>query len=179
MHFNQTSSLTETSDIISAKPQHISLSFPDSVIKESAPIHLRDYVNAFVINDVGNVLILENAENGRSWASWQMIGRSLNGDEDPMLAVQQDLRQRTGYACAEWVYLGTYIIDESQKQGAGYFFCAKPAKQISQPETESCQDITLRWVSKREMKQALLDGRIAGINHAVAASLALVMCPSD
>jgi hypothetical protein len=175
MHFNQ-NSLTEASKILPEKTKHIDLSVPDIVHKESVPIHTQDYVNAFVVNDVGNVLILENTQNGRSWGSWQMIGRSLIGDEDPMLAVQQDLQQRTGYACTEWIYLGTYIIDESQKQGAGYFFCARPAKQIALPDAEHAHNITLKWVSKREMKQGLMDGRIAGINHAVAVSLALVMC---
>lgn len=174
MHFNQTG-LTETSETASAKIRPVSLSIT-GVNKESAPIHAQDYVNAFVLNDEGNVLILENAENGRSWASWKLIGRSLNGDEDPMLAVQQDLIRRTGYACSHWTYLGTFVIDESQKQGAGYFFCAKMAKQITMPEAEYSHTINLKWVSKREMKQALLDGRIAVINHAAATSLALVMC---
>ncbi|MCZ7670043.1 MAG: hypothetical protein M5U34_24150 [Chloroflexi bacterium] len=46
---------------------------------------------------------------------------------------------------------------------------------ISQPQVEYRQN-TVKWISKRELKQALLDGRIAVVNHAVAICLAMVLC---
>ncbi|NHZ71630.1 MAG: hypothetical protein GWP17_00885 [Aquificales bacterium] len=122
------------------------------------------------------MLVLEGTHNGRSWSSWQTIGRGLKKNEDPMLAAQRDLLLRTGYTCKSWVYLGTYVIDESQEEGAGHFFCAQSIKKTAVPDTQYTHNIKLKWVSKRELKQALLDGRIAVINHAVAVSLAMVMC---
>lgn len=122
------------------------------------------------------MLVLEGAHNGRSWSSWQVIGRSLQDNEDPMHAIQQDLYIRTGYVCTNWIYLGTFVIDETQKCGAGHFFCARLLHKNIKPDKAATDGLNLKWVEKRELKQALLDGRIAVINHAVAISLAMVMC---
>lgn len=175
MAYNQTS-LTQKPHVISAKIRTTDLPFIGESSQQSVPIRLQDYVNVFVMNESGEVLVLEGNDNGRSWSSWQMVGRDLKLDEDPMLVAQQDLLLRTGYVCKNWTYLGTYVIDESQKAGAGYFFCAKLHKKIQTPDKTHTQNLELRWVPPREIKQALVDGRIAVINHAVAVSLAMVMC---
>ncbi len=140
---------------------------------------LRDYVNAFIVNEAGEILVLEGGENGRSWASWQMIGRTLKSNEDPMAAVQEDLLKRTGYICENWIYLGTFVVNDTKQTGAGHFFCAKMTDRVPLPEITSNLDSKHRWVSKKEIKQAMLDGRIAVINHAVAVSLAMMMCNQE
>jgi hypothetical protein len=160
--------------ISSAKIKTTDLPFPRERKQQTISIQIEDYVNAFVVNDANEILVLEEKENGRSWASWQMIGKELTSDEDPILAVQQELLIRTGCTCKDWIYLGTFVMDAAHEIGAGHFFCAKTVKKVTKPNTTHSQQ--LKWVAKREMKQALLDGRIAVLNHAVAVSLAMVMC---
>lgn len=175
MEYNQ-GSFTPKNRVISAKVRTAELPYLEESTQQGPPIQLQDYVNVFVVNEVGEVLILEGTDNGRSWSSWQMAGRDLKLNEDPMLVAQQDLLLRTGYVCKNWMYLGTFVIDETQKAGAGYFFCAKLQKKITTPDQTYAQNLRLKWVPKQEIKQALVDGRIAVINHAVAVSLAMVMC---
>lgn len=141
-------------------------------------INPQDYVNAFVINEADEILILEEMKNGRSWSSWQMIGKNLEQNEDPIHAIQQTLLERTGYTCENWTYLGTFVIDDTKKTGAGHFFCANAAEKTTNLNQEDNQanQLKQKWVSKNEVKQALLDGRIAVINHAVVTSLAMMMC---
>jgi hypothetical protein len=105
-----------------------------------------------------------------------MIGRNIQVDEDPMRAVQQDLLKRTGYTCTNWIYLGSFVVDEAQSEGAGHFFSARLLERTSTPNELSAHGLKLRWVAKRELKQALVDGRIAVINHAVSICLAMVLC---
>ncbi len=171
----------------SNQPNHFASSGPASVNKsvslatipvedmQDAPLIMQDYVNAFVVNEADEVLIVENQVNGRSWGSWRVVGRDLENGEDPIQAVQQNLRHQTGLVCEEWVYLGTFVLNHLQEQGAGHFFYAKNVVFISQPQVEYRQN-TVKWISKRELKQALLDGRIAVVNHAVAICLAMVLC---
>lgn len=175
MTYNQVN-FNQKPRVISAKVRTTDLPLIGESSQQATSIHLQDYVNAFIMNDAGEILVLEGTDNGRSWSSWQMVGRGLQKEEDPMLAVQQDLLLRTGYTCKNWIYLGTFVIDESRKTGAGHFFCAKVIDKVAPPDESYTQKLNLKWVAKREMKQALLDGRIAVINHAVAVSLAMVMC---
>lgn len=175
MAYNQTD-LTKTPRVISAKVTTTDLPFIGDSEQKSSSIYLQDYVNAVVMNEAGQVLVLEGNVNGRSWSSWQLIGRKLTIDEDPMHAVQQDLLLHTGYASEEWIYLSTFVIDDSQKDGAGYFFCAQNTRKVVSPDARHKGKLKPKWVTKQELKQALLDGRIAVINQAVAATLAMVMC---
>lgn len=175
MDYNQTD-LTHKTRVISARKKTTDLPLIGESSQPSASIQLQDYVNAFIINEANEVLVLEGINNGRSWSSWQVIGRNLQGDEDPMRAVQQDLLRRTGYICTNWIYLGSFVVDETQNIGAGHFFCARLLERSTIPDKASTDGLNLKWVAKRELKQALLDGRIAVINHAVAISLAMVMC---
>ncbi len=175
MTYNQTN-LSQSPRVISAKTRITDLPLIEDSNQKSAPIQLQDYVNAFVLNEADEILVLERKDNGRSWSSWQMPGRGLTVDEDPILAVQQELLLKTGYACKDWVYLGTFVMDAAHEMGAGYFFCAKALENSITPDETHSKKLNLKWVTKREMKQALLDGRIAVLNHAVAVSLAMVMC---
>ena len=175
MDYNQTN-LTQNSRVISARKNTSDLSLIGDDSQQNPSIQLQDYVNAFIVNEANEVLVLEGTDNGRSWSSWQVIGRNIQGDEDPMRAVQQDLLRRTGYICTNWIYLGSFVVDETQSLGAGHFFCARLLESPNTPNEVSANGSKLRWVVKRELKQALVDGRIAVINHAVAISLAMVMC---
>lgn len=175
MPYDQTN-LTQKPRVISAKVRTTDLPFMDESAQQSPPVRLQDYVNALVLNEADEILVFEATDNGRSWASWQMVGRHLKTDEDPILAVQQELLLRTGYTCKNWVYLGAFVIDETQKAGAGYYFCAKVPQKTLVPDEKHSQNLKIKWVAKQEMKQALLDGRIAVINHALAISLAILLC---
>ena len=173
MTYTQTD-LMQQPCVSSAKSKTPDLSLTGERNQQTISIQLQDYVNAFVVNEANEILVLEGKENGRSWSSWQMIGRELRPDEDPILAIQQELLIQAGCTCKDWVYLGTFVMDVTQEIGAGHFFCAKALEKITKPDTTHSQK--LKWVARREMKQALLDGRIAVLNHAVAVSLAMVMC---
>jgi hypothetical protein len=175
MEYNQ-ANLTHQSRAISDRKKTTDLPLMEEFDQLGTSIQLQDYVNAFIINEANEVLVFEGTDNGRSWSSWQVIGRNIQTDEDPMNAIQQDLLQRTGYVCTNWIYLGSFVIDETEKIGAGHFFCARLLEKINVPDETMMQGLKAKWVAKRELKQALLDGRIAVINHAVAISLAMVMC---
>ncbi|MBK8987324.1 MAG: NUDIX domain-containing protein [Chloroflexi bacterium] len=142
-------------------------------------LEFRDYVNAFVVNESGEAMVLESFHTGNAWGSWQMIGRYLRPDEDPLTAVQTALLQRTGYTAEQWLYLGTFVADEVEHLGVGHFFCAQRtqlAADLHRTEGDISPDGSVRWVPLKHIKRALLDGRIAVINHAIAATMALVMC---
>lgn len=174
MQSNQPNHL-DSSTMLASVNKSLSLTAVDKENLQSTTLMMQDCVNAFVINEAGEILILENQLNGRSWDSWRVVGCDLENGEDPIMTVQQNLRHQTGLVCEDWIYLGTYILSEVQEKGASHFFCAQKVISITQPHVEYRHN-TIRWISKQELKQALLDGRIAMMNHAAAICLAIVLC---
>ncbi|MCP5100916.1 MAG: NUDIX domain-containing protein [Chloroflexi bacterium] len=147
---------------------------PDGrIIQDWPKIYTNDYVNAVVFNKEGEALILEGYKHGTGWSSWQMVSRNLEEDEDPITAVKQELISSIGFDTVSWTYLGSYVVDANQHIGVGHFFCARNAKFVKPPLNAS-KDVEAKWVSQDELRFALLDGRIATLNYAIAVSLALL-----
>jgi ADP-ribose pyrophosphatase len=148
---------------------------PDGqVIPDWPKIYARDYVNALIMDASGKAMIMEGYKHGAGRRSWQVLGGYLEEGEDPMTAVQRELLEETGYSSNDWFYLGSYVVDANRHIGVGHFFCAFGAQKIAQPDSDDVESFAIKWVSPGELRQALLDGRIAVISYAITISLALL-----
>jgi hypothetical protein len=153
------------------------LELATSTSSQYCPIQdTRDYVKVFVVNQHGEALVMENAEQGRAWGSWQIIGRYVERNEDPLTAVQLTLLHHTGYIAKEWIYLGSFATHQTALLGAGHFFLARQPCLATPPDPScaSCGAL-VRWAPISQIKQALLDGRIAVVSHVIATTLALTL----
>lgn len=137
------------------------------------PFYTIDYVNALVVNEAKQALVLE-AEKTGGGLCWLMIGRYLQPDEDPFTAVQQKLLELTGYQTRQWAYLGSHGVSESQLLGVGSLFCAQRAHQVATPCPEAQLPYIVKWVPLTDLRYALLDGRITTMSHALTVSLSLL-----
>ncbi len=137
------------------------------------PLLSGDYVNAIALNESGEVLILPvyHCYSGR--VSWQLIGGGIEPGEDPLTAVQRILHTHTAYATNDWTYLSSYFSDSCGHEGVGHFFCAQKVK-LTAGFTPPTASEPPQWIPLKEIRYALLDGRIASISHATTISLALL-----
>lgn len=148
------------------------------VIPDWPKIYTRDYVNAIVFNDAGEAMVLEGYKHGVGSSSWQVLGGYLEDGEDPMTAVQRELLEETGYCTDDWLYLGSYVVDANRHVGVGHFFCGRNVQQVAQPASSDMEAAAIHWVSLRDLRLALLDGRIAVVSYAVNIALAMLLVPS-
>jgi 8-oxo-dGTP pyrophosphatase MutT (NUDIX family) len=137
-------------------------------------IYTHDYVNVLVLNDDEEAMIIESYNNGNGWSGWQVIGGYLEDGEDPYKAVQRQL-QATGYDCTQWLYLGSYTIDAEQHVGVGHFFYATGAHLVAHKRYGKKNKSEIKWVSIKDLKYALLDGRINVMSYAANIALALLL----
>jgi hypothetical protein len=157
-----------------ASPKMLSASDLDN--SQWSLAEVRDYVNAFIMNEAGEVMVMENSRAQRAWGSWQIIGCYVEEGADPLGSVQETLLDRTGYASEQWTYLGTFVVDDQEHLGVGHFFCAKYTRRVAEA---MMTDHVVKWVPRKHIKYALLDGRISLINNAIATTLAMVLCNDD
>ena len=149
---------------------------PDGqLIMDWPKVYTRDYVNALVLNHAGEAMILEGYKHGGGWSSWQVVGGYLDDDEDPYTAVRRELLEETGYACDTWFYVGSYTVDANRHVGVGHFFYATGAYRLAEPNHHDLEEFAVKWVSVKELKCALIDGRIATMSYAANVALALLM----
>ncbi len=137
------------------------------------PLSSGDYVNAIALNESGEVLILPVYHCYAGRTTWQLIGGGIEPGEDPLTAVQRLLHTHTGYATNDWTYLSSYFSDSGNHKSVGHFFCAQKVQATAAfvPPTTSTPP---QWIPLKEIRYALLDGRIAKISHATTISLALL-----
>lgn len=131
---------------------------------------MRDFVNVLALNEQGNALVFEREERGPSVLTWRLVSENLNVGDDPITAVKQALFRQAGLQSNEWRYLGSYTVGSYLPARVGHFFIAQHARQITPPGAPS----RIKWVTMRDLRYALLDGRLSAISHAMTVSIALL-----
>ena len=148
---------------------------PDGRIIEDWPkIYTRDYVNALVLNEAGEALVMVGYKHGIGRSNWQVLAGYMDDGEDPLTAVQRELLEETGFVCDDWHFLGSYAVDSNRHIAMGHFLCGRNARQITSPENDDLENYEVLWVPLDELRIALQDGRIATGSYALAVSLALL-----
>lgn len=138
-----------------------------------------DYINLLAFNEAGEVMIIEDLTANSAWGSWHLVSGLIKDGENPLTAVERRLLELTGYQSNNWLYLGSFMLNARYPNAAGHFFSARHVIKVSQPRINPNQMCAVRWISRQELKLALIDGRIGMVNYAVTASLALLMLPID
>jgi 8-oxo-dGTP pyrophosphatase MutT (NUDIX family) len=151
------------------------VSLPDGTIIDDWPIvNAHDYVNVAEFNEVGEALILEGYKHGARRSGWQVVGGYIEQGEDPLTAAQRELLEETGHEAENWRYLGSFVIDANRHVGVGHFFLCTNAHAVRQPDSGDLEETRLRWVSLKDLRYALMDGRISIISYAMNITLALL-----
>ncbi len=148
---------------------------PDGkVIEEWPTIHAGDYVNMLVVNGEGDALIIEGYKHGMSKSTWQTIGGYLEEDEDPLSAAQRELLEETGLECRKWRHLSSFVVDANRYMGVAHFFLGYGPRKVCEPNSNDLEQQVLRWVSIKELKRALWDGRLGVMSYGANVALALL-----
>ena len=149
------------------------------VIPDWPYVHTRDYVNALVIDNQNRALVLEGYKHGLGRSSWQVVGGYLELGEDPLIAMQRELLEETGYVAEGWSELGSFVVDANRHVGVGTFFLATGAKRVAEPDHDDLEHFEIRWVALSELKEALFDGRVGLISYAMNIAAGLLAIGPD
>ena len=151
------------------------IGLPDGrVISDWPIVNAHDYVNAVVFDKAGRALILEGYKHGARRSTWQVVSGYLQPGEDPLAAAQRQLLQSTGYESEDWRYLGSFVTEAQRHVGVGHFFLCLDVRQVGTPDPNELEPHSLRWVTKQDLRYALMDGRINIISYAMAISRGLM-----
>lgn len=82
------------------------------------------------------------------------VGGMLEPDEMPLEAAKRELLEETGYEAAEWINLGSHILDPNRGIATMHLFLALNAKQVAIPNSDDLEDQELLLLTRDELEAA-------------------------
>ena len=131
------------------------LEIPDFYVEE-----LPDWVNIIAVTKDGRFVLEEQYRHGIQAVCYELPAGDVEPGEDPLKAAQRELEEETGYTGGQWIPYGTYAPNASGCNNTCHSFLAIGVERTLEPEREPTEDILLHLVTKAELKNLLLGGRI-------------------
>ncbi len=147
---------------------------PDGqVIEHWSWVVTPDFVNVLAQTEDGRFIIFRQGKYGLEGDSLAPIGGYIEPGEEPLAAAKRELREETGYEAAEWIPLGTYLVDPNRGVAWGSLFLAHGAHQVTERSADDLEEQQLMLVSRAELEEGLRAGRFRILAWAAAIAMAL------
>jgi ADP-ribose pyrophosphatase len=147
---------------------------PDGQIIPNWPwVITPDYVNVVTITRDGLFLCFRQTKYAIEGTSLATVGGFLEPDEAPLVAAKRELLEETGYEAEEWSSLGSYRTDANRGVGMAYFFLARGAHRVSEPNSDDLEEQEPLLLTRAQIKVALVAGEFKVLPWATIVALAL------
>lgn len=105
------------------------------------------------------------------------VGGMLERDESPFAAAKRELLEEMGYMAAEWVNLGSHILDPNRDIATIHLFLALDAYEVAEPNSDDLEDQVLLLMDQDDLEIAYRNGafKILSWSAVVAMSLNYLM----
>jgi F420 biosynthesis protein FbiB-like protein len=132
-----------------------------------------DYVNVVAETGSGDFLFFRQTKYAIDGPALAPVGGYLEPHEDPLHAAQRELLEETGHAAAEWVALGTFVVDANRGAGTAHLFLARGARRVADPTADDLEEQRMLTLTRAEMESALRTGEFRCVSWATVVALAL------
>jgi ADP-ribose pyrophosphatase len=148
---------------------------PDGhVIPDWTWIKTPDYINVVVQTEGDQFLCFRQLKYAVDGPMLALVGGYIEPGETPLEAAQRELREETGYIAKDWQSLGDYVVDPNRGTAIGHLFLACQAKQAAEIESDDLEAQEMLFLSREELKSALLRGEFKILAWAATVSFALL-----
>lgn len=153
--------------------EHI-VQLPDGQIIHDWPwVITPDFVNVVALTADGLFLCFRQTKYGIEGTSLAPVGGYLEPGEAPLAAAQRELLEETGYEATGWTDLGCYRVDANRGAGMAYFFLARQARRICEPDADDLEEQELLLLTRNQVQAAFDAGDFKLLPWATIVALAL------
>jgi ADP-ribose diphosphatase len=147
---------------------------PDGrVVEDFSTIELPDYAVVVALTPDGRVVVERNYKHGPRRVCLNLPAGYLERGEEPLAAARRELLEETGYVAEEWVSLGGFANDGNRGCGTGFFYLARGARQVAQPDAGDLEEMAVDLMGLDDLVRAVRRGEVAVLSIAAAIGLAM------
>jgi ADP-ribose pyrophosphatase len=132
-----------------------------------------DAAIVLVKTNQGKYLCFRQTKYAIEGTSLAPVAGMLEPGEDALQTAKRELLEEAGYVSADWLKLGSYVVDPNRGVGTVNLFLARDAKHIAKPESDDLEDQELILLSRQELEEALLGGQFKILSWVACIALAL------
>jgi 8-oxo-dGTP pyrophosphatase MutT (NUDIX family) len=143
------------------------------VIEDWPWLDTPSFVNVVAETEDGHFLCFRQSKYAVEGISLAIPGGYLEPNEEPLAAIQRELREETGYAADQWTFLGRYAVDGNRGNGHAHLFLARGARYIQPIDADDLEEQELVLLTRTELGDALAAGSFKVLPWAANVALAL------
>ena len=154
--------------------EYHTVQLPDGSVIEDWPwLDTPSFVNVVAETDEGRFLCFRQSKYAVEDISLAIPGGYLEPDEEPLAAVQRELREETGYVAEQWTFLGKFVVDGNRGNGYAHLFLARGARYVQPIDADDLEEQELVLLTRAELQHALHTGEIKVLPWAANVAMAL------
>jgi ADP-ribose pyrophosphatase len=144
------------------------------VIDEWPWLDTPSFVNVVAETEDGRFLCFRQSKYAAEGITFAIPGGYLEANEEPLAAIQRELREETGYVADEWTFLGRYAVDGNRGNGYAHLYLARGARYMQPIDADDLEEQELLLLTHEELGAALAAGEFKVLPWAANVALALM-----
>jgi ADP-ribose pyrophosphatase len=143
------------------------IQLPDGkVVPEFYEIEMPHYTAVFAVTLENKIIILRCYRHAVGEVTLTMPGGMMDEGESPLVGIQREFLEETGYKAKEWKSLGVFIGNCTRGCGTYHFFFATGAYPVQQADSGDLEELELLLWKQQEVEQALDEGQAKSLGVA-------------
>jgi ADP-ribose pyrophosphatase len=125
-------------------------------------------VQIFPITEDGRIYTVKQWRPGIEKEQFELPGGGLNGDEDPKLAAERELKEETGLDAGEMIHLAS-IPYSPYSSGIRHMFLAKDCVRTSTTDLDPNEFLEIHIFGMEQFRELIKKGVVRGSDNAYMA----------
>lgn len=125
-------------------------------------IEMRAATGVVAIDAEGNVVLVGQWRYPTQRYSWEIIQGGAEPGEEPLAAIQRELREEGGLGAARWEQLGAEVqLSNCVSDELGYLYLARDLSELGAPEPDGTEVLALKRIPFADALAQALSGEIS------------------
>jgi ADP-ribose pyrophosphatase len=144
------------------------------IVKDYYVLEYNNWVNAVAITDDNKILMVSQYRHAAGIVSLEIPGGVIDDGELPEQALRRELLEETGYQFDDFELLCTVYGNPSTANNQTYCYLAKGGKKVQDQHLDEQEELIVHTFTIDEVKQFLLENKIAQALHCTGLFYALL-----
>ena len=144
------------------------------IVQDYYVLEYSNWVNAVAITEDNKVLMVHQYRHAAEIISLEIPGGVIDDGETPEQALRRELLEETGYQFDDFELLSTVYGNPSTADNKTFCYLAKGGKKVQEQHLDEQEELIVETFTIPEVKQLLMDNKIAQALHCTGLFYALV-----